>query len=105
MSGREVVHLELMSKGRLVQIARAEHNRAEYLARSSNAWRDAVREVFSSERPPSSVHEINAGTVTWQAEQILRRLPRDPDAAEHRRVLVEHAIHPLNRIGRRQEAS
>lgn len=105
MNGREVVHLELMSKARLVQIARAEHARAEHFAASSNAWQTAVREVLGSQTARPTVHELNTQAVTYAAEQLLRRLPRDPLAAEHRQVLVEHAIHPLNRIGRRQEAS
>lgn len=98
------IHLEDLPKRRLVEIAREAIEQAELHAQASEAWRRVAHDAIAEARPRAIAHALRPAEVTWAAEQLLRALPADPDAATHRAVLIDHAIHPNYGI-RHQEAS
>lgn len=78
------VHLELMSKQRLVTIAREASERADLHARTSAAWRRVVQDALVGPPARANPNADAPEQVTARAIEILRRLPVDPLAAQHR---------------------
>jgi hypothetical protein len=79
-------HLELMSKPRLIAIIHGAEARAEQNADLARYWRRVVSGLIETEPKPS--HVPTPETVMAEARRILRGLPPDPHAQEHRETLA-----------------
>lgn len=79
-------HLNLMSKPRLIQRLAAAEARAQQQADLAAYWRNLLNGVISTAPKPTHDPECVESTRT-EAARILRGLPADPLAQEHRDTL------------------
>jgi hypothetical protein len=78
-------HLQLMSKQRLIQIVAAAEKRAAQHAELADYWRGVTSGLIDTAPKPDFVPSPE--TTLMEARRILRSLPRDPLAEEHRDTL------------------
>jgi hypothetical protein len=78
-------HLQLMSKQRLIQIVAAAEKRARQHAELADYWRGVTSGLIDTAPKPDFVPSPE--TTLMEARRILRSLPRDPLAEEHRDTL------------------
>lgn len=80
-------HLSLMSKPRLIQRLTAAEERAQQQADLAAYWRNLLNGVLDTAPKPTHDPECVESTRT-EAARILRGLPVDPLAQEHRDDLM-----------------
>jgi hypothetical protein len=78
-------HLQLMSKQRLIAIVAAVEKRAQQQAELADYWRSVTSGLIATAPKPDFIPSPE--TTLAEARRILRSLPRDPHAQEHRDVL------------------
>lgn len=78
-------HLELMSKPRLIQVLAAAERRAQQHAELADYWRGLLNGVLDTAPKPDFAPSPE--TTLLEARRILRGLPVDPLAEEHRDTL------------------
>lgn len=84
-------HLELMSKPRLIQIIAKAEQRARQNAELADYWRGITNGLIDTAPKPDFVPSPE--TTLMEARRILRGLPVDPLAQEHRdelRAAINH---------------
>ena len=75
-------HLQLMSKPRLIHIIGALEKRAQAHAELADYWRGVTNGLIDT--APKPAHLPSPETTWAEARRILRGLPVDPHAQEHR---------------------
>jgi len=78
-------HLSLMSKPRLIQLVAAVEKRAQHNAELADYWRSVTSGLIDTAPKPDFVPSPE--TTLAEARRILRGLPADPLAEEHRDTL------------------
>lgn len=78
-------HLQLMSKPRLVQLVTAIEKRAQQNAELADYWRGITNGLIDTAPKPDFTPSPE--TTLAEARRILRGLPVDPHAEEHRDIL------------------
>ena len=78
-------HLQLMSKPRLIAIIEGAESRVRHEKDLAAYWRNLTARLIATE--PKPAHLPSPETTLEQARRILRGLPVDPHAQEHRDAL------------------
>lgn len=78
-------HLQLMSKPRLIAIIEGVESRISHERNLTDYWRNMTARLIATE--PKPAHLPSPETVLDEARRILRGLPVDPHAQEHREAL------------------
>ena len=83
------VHLDRMPKARLIAMIHEAQSLADSHAATAERWRGTVSDLIRTmPNRRGTVHAITREQTEQDAAAILARLPRDPNAAEHRATLA-----------------